>query len=268
MSSPNPTGTPPSRPLSGTAHPGRRVAVLQSNYIPWKGYFDIIADVDLFVFYDDVQYTKNDWRNRNVIKTCAGRRWLTVPVHASRRHAICDVEIADTHWARKHWKTLRQSYSHAPYFDVYAPFLEDVYLRRKWTRLSHLNRHLIVSIAGFLGLNTQFVESRDFQVEGKRLDRLLNLLRRVGATTYVSGPAARNYIDENRFREERIQLIYKSYSDYPTYDQLYPPFEHSVSILDLLFHTGPDAAYYVRGDGGRSRAQRVGNACAGAVANL
>ena len=236
--------------------------MLQSNYIPWKGYFDIIADVDLFVFYDDVQYTKNDWRNRNVIKTRGGCRWLTVPVHASLGMAICDVEIAGTYWARKHWKTLHQSYSHAPYFDFFAPFLEDIYLRRTWTRLSHLNQHLIVSIAGFLGLNTQFVHSHDFKVEGKRLDRLLNVLRSVGSTTYVSGPAARKYIDENRFRDEHIQLIYKSYSDYPQYDQLYPPFEHSVSILDLLFHTGPDAVQYVRGGDARSRAPHVSDAWA------
>ena len=233
--------------LSPPARSERRVAVLQSNYIPWKGYFDIIADVDLFVFYDDVQYTKRDWRNRNQIKTRAGRRWLTVPVHASLGQSIGEVEIADTHWARKHWKTLCQSYSHAPYFHLYAAFLKEVYLDRKWTRLSHLNQHLIVSIARMLGIKTEFVESRVFDVEGKRLDRLLNLLGRVGATTYVSGPSGRNYIDEDRFRQEHIELVYKTYSGYPQYDQLYPPFEHSVSILDVLFHTGPDAAHYVSG---------------------
>ena len=226
----------------------RRVAVLQSGYLPWKGYFDIIADVDLFVFYDDVQYTKHDWRNRNLIKTAAGRRWLTVPVHASSRQPICTVDIAGENWAAKHWKTLQQSYSRAPYFHLYEPFLREVYVLRRWTRLSELNRYLIVSIAErFLGVRTQFADSCAFDLKGKRLDRLLDLLKRVGATRYVSGPAAREYIDPRRFDAEGIGLEYKSYEGYPEYDQFHPPLEHGVSIVDLLFHTGLDAAHYVWG---------------------
>ena len=232
--------------LSATPQGGRRVAVLQSNYLPWKGYFDIIADVDLFVFYDDVQYTRSDWRNRNIIKTPAGRKWLTVPVRASFGQPICEVAINDSNWARKHWKTLQQNYSRAPYFDLYADFLGEVYLGRRWARLADLNRHLIVAITErFLGIRTEFADSRAFDLSGKGLDRLLELLKRVGATTYVSGPAARDYIDPTRFEGEGIELTYKSYSGYPEYDQLYPPFEHSVSILDLLFHTGREAAHYV-----------------------
>ena len=233
---------------SAIAPAARRVAVLQSSYLPWKGYFDIVADVDLFVFYDDVQYTKHDWRNRNLIKTQAGRKWLTVPVHAPSRRPIFEVEISGVHWAGKHWKTLQQNYSRAPYFHLYEPFLREIYVERKWTRLSELNRHLIVSIAErFLGIRTEFADSCAFEPKGKRLDRLLDLLKRVGATTYLSGPAARGYIDTRRFDEEGVRLVYKTYDGYPEYPQFHPPFEHAVSILDLLFHTGPDAAHYVWG---------------------
>src|SRR5579864_7157911 len=107
-----------------------RAAVLQSNYIPWKGYFDIIHDVDVFVFYDDVQYTKNDWRNRNRIKTAGGVQWLTVPTGSDINRRICDVSLPDPNWTRKHWRTLHQAYSHAPHFHRYESFLSEIYLER------------------------------------------------------------------------------------------------------------------------------------------
>jgi len=236
----------------------KRVAVIQSNYIPWKGYFDIIADVDLFVFYDDVQYTKNDWRNRNRIKTPQGLAWLTVPVHASLDQAIFEVRIGDPEWAQKHWKTLQQNYARAPHFNRYKRFLEDTYLGRRWEHLSELNQHLIVGIArDLLGCTTAFADSRAFKAEGKRLDRLLDLLVKVGVTTYVSGPSARNYIDESRFNKAGIDLEYKSYDGYPVYDQLHPPFAHAVSVLDVLFHLGPEAPAYIWGWRGEAVERRA-----------
>ena len=224
----------------------RKVAVIQSNYIPWKGYFDIIHDVDVFVFYDDVQYTKNDWRNRNKIKTNQGLRWLTIPVGSQDNRLICEVELTNIIWARKHWATIKQSYSKAPYFTQYQSFFEYVYNEAKWSSLSELNQFLIRTISSeFLGIKTEFRDSRETCPIGEKLDRLLDLLKKMSATLYLSGPTARGYIDEQRFVEAGIELVYKDYSGYPEYPQLFPPFEHQVSILDVLFNCGPEAPYYI-----------------------
>lgn len=225
-----------------------RVAVLQSNYIPWKGYFDIIHDVDLFVFYDDLQYTKNDWRNRNRIKTSNGVEWITIPVGEDANRLICEVEIKNPLWQAKHWKTLQQSYRRCPHFARYEPFFEQVYLGKRWENLSELNQYLIRSIAQqFLGIETQFRDSRDYPLHGRKLDRLMQLIEHTQAGTYVSGPAAKDYVEPLRFAEQAIELIWKDYSGYPDYPQRYPPFEHGVSILDLLFNLGPDAPWYIWG---------------------
>ena len=221
------------------------VAVLQSNYLPWKGYFDIIHDVDLFVFYDDVQFTKNDWRNRNRIKTPAGTQWITVPVGQDIRRRICDVTLPDARWAQAHWKTLSQNYSRAPHFERYREFFESVYLGRAWTTLSELNRHLIEGISRDLGIQARFDDSRAHCLEGNASERLLELLRRVGARTYVSGPSARDYLDAAAFTRAGIDVVYKSYEGYPEYPQLHGPFEHAVSVIDLLCQTGPDARRYL-----------------------
>lgn len=226
----------------------KKVAVIQSNYIPWKGYFDIIHHVDQFIFYDDVQYTKNDWRNRNRIKTALGIRWLTIPVGSPEQRLICEVELNDNHWPRKHWATIQQSCSKAPYFRQYRDFFERVYTQTKWTNLSELNQFLIKTISSeFLGIKTEFRDSREFCLTRKKGDRLLDLLQQTAATLYVSGPSARDYLDEQRFTEAGIELVYKDYSGYPEYPQLFPPFEHQVSILDVLFNCGPEAPYYIWG---------------------
>jgi hypothetical protein len=226
----------------------RRVAVLQSNYIPWKGYFDIIHDVDLFVFYDDNQYTKNDWRNRNRIKAAGGAQWLTIPVGESHDRLICEVQLGDDRWQRKHWNTLKQNYGKCPHFERYRSYFEHVYLDQRWNNLSQLNQSLIVDIAReFLGITTVFADSRQYAAQGQRLDRLIDLVRTVGATSYLSGPAAMDYIVPERFAEIGVELAWKSYTGYPEYPQRFPPFEHGVSILDLLFNTGTDAPWYIWG---------------------
>lgn len=226
-----------------------KVAIIQSNYLPWKGYFDIIRDVDLFVFYDDVQYTVRDWRNRNKIKGKDGELWLTVPVSAdSREKRIQDVTIADPAWAAKHWKTMRYYYEKAPHFARYRDFFEHVYMERTWTHLSELNQFLIQAIArDALGLETRFVTSDGFKAQGQKQDRLIDILRQVGATAYLSGPAARDYIDLAGFEAAGIELYYKDYSGYLPYPQAHAPFNHGVSIVDLLFQTGPEAAYHIWG---------------------
>lgn len=233
---------------------GKKVAVLQSNYIPWKGYFDILHDVDLFIFHDDLQYTKQDWRNRNRIKTPAGLEWLTVPVGASEDRLICEVEIRDPSWAQRHWRRLLQHYGRAPHFRTCRGFLEHVYLGSAWENLSDLNQTMIRTIAReLLGIRTELRDSREYAPAGRKEDRLIDLLRKAQATVYVSGPAARSYIHPERFAAEGIELVWKDYSGYPEYPQLYPPFVHGVTVLDLLFHTGPAAPEHIWGwrEGGR-----------------
>ncbi len=227
----------------------KKVAVIQSNYIPWKGYFDIIHDVDLFIFYDDVQFTKNDWRNRNKYKTKHGTKWISIPVGQDLNRLICEVEITDHTWQKQHYKMLTQTYAKARFTKDYLPFLEEVYLSREWSNLSELNQFLIREISQrFLGIKkTEFQDSREYSLSGAQLDRLIGLLKKVGAEAYISGPAGKEYILEDRFKAEKIQLIYKDYTDYPEYDQIYPPFAHHVNIFDVLFHCGPRAEDYIWG---------------------
>lgn len=231
-----------SHSASPEARPPLRVAVLQSNYIPWKGYFDMIHDVDLFVFYDDVQYTPRDWRNRNKIKTANGAIWLSVPVGDSRSRNVDAVQIPDAAWQNQHWQTLKQNYGKCAHFERYRPYFESVYLGQRWESLSELNQSLIRHISSeFLGCSTRFARSSDYGSEGAKMDRLLDLVQRTGATYYLSGPAAKAYIDADRFAEAGIELAWKDYSGYPEYAQRFPPFEHGVSVLDLLFNVGPEA---------------------------
>jgi hypothetical protein len=225
-----------------------RVAVLQSNYIPWKGYFDIIHSVDRFIFYDDVQFTARDWRNRNRIKTPQGVQWLTVPVGNDVNRQINEVEIIERDWQRTHWETIRRSYARAPQFKKYESFFREAYCDRMWTNLSELNRYFVERIArDFLGIGTEFGVSTDYAVAGQKSDRLLSLVRQTGADVYVSGPSARDYLDEDAFRAANIRVEYMDYSGYPEYPQPYPPFAHDVSILDLLFQMGDDAPQSIWG---------------------
>jgi hypothetical protein len=225
-----------------------KVVINQSNYLPWKGYFDLIHDADVFIFLDDVQYTKNDWRNRNRIKGPNGPYWLTVPVGGSTTLKINEITLPGGLWREKHHSAITQSYCHAPFYSLLAPFLREVYEKHTWHTLSELNQFLIKIIAhDFLGVTTEFADSSTFGVTGEKQDRVLALLRATGATTYISGPAAKAYIDPVRFDKAGIELVWKDYSGYPEYPQPYPPFEHTVSIVDLLFSVGPAAPYDIWG---------------------
>ncbi len=226
----------------------KSVAILQSDYIPWKGYFDIINMVDLFVFYDDIQYTKNDWRNRNKIKTSDGTSWLTIPCGHSEKRLICEVELNDKFWQKKHWASISQHYHKAKYFDYYKSFFEDFYLGKKWNNLSEMNQYLIKHISSeFLMSATRFDDSRNFDLQQrKKEERLLELLAQTDATHYLSGPTAKEYICPENFQKAGILLEWMDYSNYPEYCQLYPPFEHRVSIVDLIFNEGPNAPTYIK----------------------
>jgi hypothetical protein len=228
-------------------HP-KQIAIVQSNYIPWKGYFDLVRSVDEFILYDDVQYTRRDWRNRNRIKTRAGVHWLTIPVQVKGTYfqRIRDTKVADPGWGQDHWETIRHNYSRAPYFRAVAEMLEPLYLGRPDTWLSEVNRRFLVAISEFLGISTRFSSSSDYAPSDGKSERLIDLCRQAGAVQYLSGPAARAYIDESLFEQSGIRVRYADYAGYEEYPQFFPPFEHSVSIVDLLFHTGTDAVRYMR----------------------
>ncbi|GMR18017.1 MAG: WbqC family protein [Gammaproteobacteria bacterium] len=226
----------------------KTVVILQSNYIPWKGYFDLIHDADLFIFYDDVQFTSRDWRTRNKIKTSKGTEWITVPAGAERSRLIHEVDIKDAAWQAKHWKSIRHNYANCPYFSNYKDFFDEFYLVRQWGNLSEMNQYLIQTIStDYLGISTEFVDSRKYNASGQKLERILELVTIAGADRYISGPAAKDYIDPLRFDAVGVEVIWKNYSGYPEYPQRHPPFEHSVTILDLLFNVGPDAPWYIWG---------------------
>jgi hypothetical protein len=227
----------------------KRVAILQSNYLPWKGYFDIIHDVDEFIFHDDLQYTKQDWRNRNRIKTPNGAMWLTIPVGDCEQRLICEVELPAGNWARDHWRKIEASYVHAPHFERYRDLLRDALLGSEWRLLSDLNQHLIRLIArDLLGLKTEFRDSRSLDLgDARKQERVLAIVQKTGSDVYVSGPAAKAYLEPHRFAEAGVTLVWKDYAGYPEYEQLHAPFRHDVTILDLLFHTGSDAPHYIWG---------------------
>ncbi len=224
----------------------KRVAILQSSYIPWKGYFDIIASVDEFILYDDAQYTRNDWRNRNRIKTRTGTAWLTIPVLFKGRFGqkICEAEIGDPRWAARHWKSLQTYYARADCFQAVAPTIRSLYERTAGERsLSRVNEMFLHALCGLLGIATRISRSSDYEILGDRTDRLVHLCEQAGATEYLTGPSARAYLEEDRFVARGITVRWMSYAGYPEHRQLYtPPFIHEVSILDLLFNVGPDEA--------------------------
>jgi hypothetical protein len=226
------------------------VVILQPSYIPWRGVFDQIQRADLFIFYDDVQYDKRGWRNRNQIKTSHGRQWLTIPVYSrgaqTQNIPINQIHIAwDGPWNEAHLKAIRHSYSKAPHFDQYLALLETFY-RRRDELLADFTIDFSIALARALGnTHTRFMRSSEIAgITGQKTDRLIQILEAVGATHYVSGPSARDYIENEKFDRAGITLEYMQY-DYPEYPQLYPPFDPQVSVLDLLFMTGSEAPHYI-----------------------
>jgi len=225
----------------------KKVAIVQSSYIPWKGYFDLINTVDEFILFDDVQYTRRDWRNRNLIKTPNGLRWLSIPVATKGRYLdpIKDIEVSDPAWPEAHWRALTAAYSAAPFFAHYRPLFETLYLETRETRLSAVNHRFLKAVCGALGIETPLTWSMDYELSGGRTERLVGLCLQAGAKTYVSGPTARAYIEAEPFRAANVDLVFFEYAGYPEYEQLYPPFDHHVSILDLMFHVGPRFREYL-----------------------
>ena len=227
----------------------KTICIMQSNYAPWKGYFDLMRLTDELVLYDDVQYTRRDWRNRNRLKSPSGIRWLTIPVNVKGRYfqQIDETTVSDPDWATRHWETLATWYGKAPFFERYRPALEEFYAATRERYLSQINRRLLELLRDLLGISTRFSWSSDYPASGRKTERLLAICHAAGADRYVSGPAARAYLEEDRFRAAGVEVVWMSYVGYPTYPQLYPPFEHGVSVLDLLFNVGDEAPRYMLG---------------------
>ena len=222
----------------------RTLAVLQPGYLPWLGFFDQLQRSDIFIFYDDVQYDKNGWRNRNRIKSTAGTpHWLTVPVHVrSLEQRLLETEIDNRQaWARKHIGTIRQFYAKAPHLNRYLPGLEELLLSKNWERLCDLDVAAIKLICGWLGLTRDMMRSSEIGIGGERSERLLNLCLHVGADCYLSGNAAQEYLDVELFAEHGVKIEWQNYQ-HPVYSQQYGTFVPYLSALDLLLNCGDNSA--------------------------
>ena len=237
--------------------PGKTIAILQSNYIPWKGYFDILAGVDEFLIFDEVKFTRRDWRNRNKIIADGSVRWLTIPVKSKGRFEvpINEIEVSEPGWADKHWHSLRHAYAKAAFFKTYATKLEETYAEAaKLVRLTEINALLLNRISGVLGLATPLISTTSIPRHAQSpTGRLVEICTARAAKIYVSGPAARSYIETPLFDAAEISLRYVNYADYPTYEQASARFEHGVSMIDVLFRCGPQAREHLKSIGGRER---------------
>ncbi len=225
-----------------------KVAISQSNYIPWKGYFDSIHNVDVFVIYDDMQYTKRDWRNRNLIKTAQGPKWLTIPVEVKGKYfqKIKDTKIADKEWNLSHWEIIKQNYKSAKNFTEVSEWLEPLYKDCNYEYLTDVNMHFINEICRFLKVKTEIKFSSDFELVDGKTERLVNICRGLNATDYYSGPAAKNYMEIDKFNHHGINVHYWDYSNYPEYQQLNGAFDHGVSIIDLMLNEGRDCLKFLK----------------------
>lgn len=224
----------------------KKIAILQSNYIPWKGYFDLIAAVDEFILYDDMQFTKNDWRNRNKIKTPKGLEWLSIPVGSDISRKIREVALPENDWQAKHLKSLDINYGRAPYFDEIMGLIKPIYNNGNIKTLSAFNRALIECVCGYLNIKTKISYSWDYALGEGKSERLVNLCQQANAQLYVSGPAAKDYLDTQLFEQSSIKVEWFDYAGYQEYPQLWGAFEHGVTVLDMLFNCGSSARNYMK----------------------
>jgi hypothetical protein len=234
------------------------IAIHQPHYLPWLRYFEKIARSDLFILLDDVQYTKNGFQNRSKIKTAQGWSYLTVPIQKPLQRSIRESEIdARSCWREKHRRTLEMSYGKAPFFARYWPELAALY-EQEWTHLAALNRALLAVLLRQLEIETPVVLSSDIPTAGRNTERLAELCRAVGGDTYLSGRyALQAYLDPAALGAAGIRLAFQEWQA-PSYPQLYPAagFVPDLSIVDLLFNTGPRAREIIGKSGRAVRAER------------
>lgn len=218
------------------------VVVLQPGYLPWLGFFDQMLRSDVFVYYDDVQYDKHGWRNRNRIKSPTGPIWLTVPVLSTGRHGqkINEVEIDNRlPWARKHVTAILQNYAKAPHVKLYLPQLEELLMRR-WESLAELDVATVKLICDWIGIDRQIERTSCIGIRGEQSRRLLDICLNFEADIYLSGDSAQNYLDTELFTQEGVQIEWQSYR-HPAYPQLHGEFTPSLSVLDLVMNVGEES---------------------------
>lgn len=236
------------RSLINDGNMSKSVVITQSNYIPWKGYFDSIAAVDLFVVYDDMQYTKRDWRNRNLIPTPNGLKWLSIAVDVKGKYhqKINETLVSDHKWIDSHLGQLHATYGKSPCFKQVWPLVEGWYRACDFNRLTQVNVYFIQRIMEYLEIDTEIRFSSEFELAVDRTQRLLDICSEVGADVYYSGPAAKAYMDETKFEAKGVSVKYWDYSGYSEYPQGGQGFEHGVTILDMLFNLGPETKDYLK----------------------
>ena len=224
------------------------VAVLQPGFLPWLGFFDQMIRSDVFVIYDDVQFDKHGWRNRNRIKTANGVAWLTVPVRHSGHHgqAISDVKIDNSrNWARKLVSAIHQAYSRAPHCEPYVKQLAEI-LTRPWDNLIDLDLCIIELMARWFEVETNLLKASELGIRGSQSGRLLEICQHFGASRYLSGNAAKSYLDNQLFDNAGIEVVWQDYA-HPSYPQLHGEFVPYLSALDLILNVGPESPKVIRG---------------------
>ena len=224
-----------------------RVTILQPSYLPWLGFFEQMSRSDKFVLLDDVQYTRRDWRNRNRVRVNEGWTWLTVPVLQKNKFAqnLLDTRIDNSlPWRKKHLQTLRQHYCKAPFFEKYFSRCQKLY-EKDWEVLFDLCLETIVFLREELGIETPLLRSSEMKTCGEKTGRLLSICQKQGATHYLSGESARDYILEEDFSRQNIELEYQKY-EHPKYPQRYSGFVPQLSAIDLLFNYGEQSLNILR----------------------
>lgn len=219
------------------------IGILQPGYLPWLGFFEQIYKSDVFVIYDDVQYDKDSWRNRNKIKTSKGTQWLTVPVRIrfEEHPLINEVKINNAlDWKKKHLFSIKQNYAKAKYFKNYIDIFEEVY-SKPWEYLIDIDMYFIQKLVEYLGMaGKEIVMSSTLGIKGERLEKLVKICKIFGANIFYEGFSGRNYIDERYFSDEGIKIEYQDYK-HPVYNQLYGDFIPYLSVIDLLFNHGENS---------------------------
>jgi len=223
------------------------IGIHQPEHLPWNGFFDKVDQSDIFVLLDNVPFEKNYFQNRNRIRTRDGWAWLTVPVYTSGRFSqlINEVEIIkNSNWRKKHWKTLFYSYKNAPYWERCAEFFKSLY-QKEWHYLVDLNETIIRFIIGELGIKVKLVKASELNVSGRSTELLLNICKELGADVYLSGKSGREYLDEHRFKDEKIEVMYQDFK-HPIYPQQFEPFIPQMSTIDLMFNCGDSSLNILR----------------------
>lgn len=231
----------------------RTIGILQPGYLPWLGFFEQMYKSDVFVIYDDVQYDKEGWRNRNRIKTANGIQWLTVPVHVklSDMPLIKDVKIDNKeNWRKKHLLSIKHSYSKARFYKEHIGIFEEAY-SMDWEYLVDIDMHFILKLADSLGMVAKkIVRSSGIEAGrgGDRIERLINICKAFGADVFYEGASGRSYIDNSAFAVHGIKVEYQDYK-HPVYKQLYGDFVPYLSVVDLLLNHGKDSLNIIMGNG-------------------